>query len=1121
MAYTLYSYISGAFTGYGTSIIYCGVYLYTSQSTSGNYTDCRVDVYFKLVNTAYWFYNTTNHSCTTNINGTTNTDTDADYTVDSAHTNVLVKTQTTRVYHNSNGAKSIYWGSGGNTNTSLGTYSVYTTQALPTITRATAVSSTAASSVGETSATTGGTVTDAGLPVCSQRGVYWGTSSGSQPNKVISGSGAGAFTAQITGLAGGTQYFFKAFAYNTSGGYRYGSVLNFTTDVNIPDVTTTAITAIDYDTGTSGGNVTDDHGASVTERGVVYNTTGTPTISDTKVITGSGTGSYVSVMTSLTPLTTYYVRAFATNSEGTAYGSEVYFDTLAAVPTVVTDNPALSIATTSATLEGEVTADNGASITERGFVYGTSANPTVSDSKLVVAGTVSTMSTSATSLTSATEYNFRGFATNSFGTAYGANVAFTTIPTDPTSLVATATEKTTIDLTWAKGTGDYTIIRRDTTWPANINSGTLVYNSTGTSTTDTSLTQGTEYFYRAWSGTEAYGSGTYSDSYVADSETTVADFTNPDLALTDDSSYAEVLTSSGGIKCQVSKDNGSTWSLERTITPGATPAATSFGDGDTELWGMSFVGSDMDDGSFLIKLTGDSGESYQMYGGFGFSLTDTVILTGVEVEIKAGYSSPDFYLYYVKVDPNYGTSPLPIGAGSLAYDTTLGLPTYYDGVEWNPLVQELGDLGITATADEINILDGATLTTAELNKLDGLVGEVVGTTDIQDLSNKTFIDDTTFEEDVTFEENVTFDKLPNIAKSFMSPKLVTPGLGNNWKEYHYFGFTNQTWNSPGYYMDAFGFVHMEGLMKSGTNVLAFILPEHFIGNRKIINALQTYNNFAGRVDIWANESNRGEVQLVTYSTTWSCLDQIKFSTFERGWVWPTMENSWVEYQTRSTATQSSYEAPGYYKDELGFVHLRGLAKSGTIGATMFTLPAGYRPEKELIFSILTNHATAAGSLTVEADGKVTVQTGANGWVPLENVYFMSATSPYWSEWQSCTYPTGFGSYEDVDSTYQGPVWWVSPDGVYHVMGLVDNTDNATGIDTAFLELPSVVASRITRTTMLRCVMYTSGVGYWTLRADQLHTGDKDLTSRADEYATALATTWISISGNQIRLDWWD
>jgi len=98
--------------------------------------------------------------------------------------------------------------------------------------------------------------------------------------------------------------------------------------VSVPTLSTTAITALSTTSATSGGNITSDGGASITSRGVVWATTPNPTITlSTKTSNGNGTGSFSSTLISLTPKTTYYVRAYATNSAVTAYGNEISFTT--------------------------------------------------------------------------------------------------------------------------------------------------------------------------------------------------------------------------------------------------------------------------------------------------------------------------------------------------------------------------------------------------------------------------------------------------------------------------------------------------------------------------------------------------------------------------------------------------------------------------------------------------------------------------------------------------------------------------------------------------------------------------------------------------------------------------
>ncbi len=105
----------------------------------------------------------------------------------------------------------------------------------------------------------------------------------------------------------------------TSGGGETSATLPTVATANVSDITTTSVTC--------GGNVTADGGATVTARGICWSTSQIPTISDSHTTNGTGTGSFTSNITGLTPGAGYYVRAYATNSEGTAYGNEEYFIT--------------------------------------------------------------------------------------------------------------------------------------------------------------------------------------------------------------------------------------------------------------------------------------------------------------------------------------------------------------------------------------------------------------------------------------------------------------------------------------------------------------------------------------------------------------------------------------------------------------------------------------------------------------------------------------------------------------------------------------------------------------------------------------------------------------------------
>ena len=102
----------------------------------------------------------------------------------------------------------------------------------------------------------------------------------------------------------------------------------------IPTVTTTATSSVTATSASSGGNVTSNGGASITARGVCWNTSANPTTANNKTTDGTGTGSFTSSITGLNPGTPYHVRAYATNSAGTSYGSDVTFTTSTITPTV-------------------------------------------------------------------------------------------------------------------------------------------------------------------------------------------------------------------------------------------------------------------------------------------------------------------------------------------------------------------------------------------------------------------------------------------------------------------------------------------------------------------------------------------------------------------------------------------------------------------------------------------------------------------------------------------------------------------------------------------------------------------------------------------------------------------
>ena len=105
-----------------------------------------------------------------------------------------------------------------------------------------------------------------------------------------------------------------------------------------PTVTLAPVTNITSNSATSGGYITTEGTSAVTARGVCLATTQNPTTANSKTADGTGTGTFISNLKGLFPGTSYYLRAYATNSAGTSYGDEIPFKTLAITYGTMSDN---------------------------------------------------------------------------------------------------------------------------------------------------------------------------------------------------------------------------------------------------------------------------------------------------------------------------------------------------------------------------------------------------------------------------------------------------------------------------------------------------------------------------------------------------------------------------------------------------------------------------------------------------------------------------------------------------------------------------------------------------------------------------------------------------------------
>ncbi|MCX6321681.1 MAG: fibrobacter succinogenes major paralogous domain-containing protein [Bacteroidia bacterium] len=467
------------------------------------------------------------------------------------------------------------------------------------------LTTTAASLITQTTASSGGNVTSDGGETVLSRGVCWSTFNTPtiSDNKTLDSAGTGSFVSALTGLTTGTIYYVRAYATN-SAGTGYGNEVSFTTvQIAVPVLTTIEITSITQTTAVSGGNITADNGGSVIARGVCWNKSVNPNITNSKTTETGGLGVFTSNLNQLTTNTKYYVKAYATNSAGTGYGNQVSFITnQVAVPVLIT-TAITSITQTTAISGGNITADNGESVTARGVCWGTITNPTTANSKTTDGTGIGSFVSNLTSLQPGTIYYVRAYATNSVGTSYGNEVSFTTLAelsTITTSTITGITPTTAISGGNITSDGGATITARGVCWstsqnPTLADSKSIDGTGTGVFTSSIAgLTLGTTYYVRAYatnSAGTAYGNNA---SFITSS----TQIQLPTITTTNASSITATSAISGGT---VSSDGGATvtirgvcWST--TASPTTSDSKTANGTGT---------------GSFTSSITGlTSGRLY-------------------------------------------------------------------------------------------------------------------------------------------------------------------------------------------------------------------------------------------------------------------------------------------------------------------------------------------------------------------------------------------------------------------------------------------------------------------------------------------------------------------------------
>lgn len=289
------------------------------------------------------------------------------------------------------------------------------------------------SNITMTTATVEGNVTNDGGSFVTERGICYSIYENPTLSDSVryAGTGIGRFYCEMSNLNNATTYYIRAFATNNEG-TSFGDVLTIRTVEHpvSPTVTVDEVSDITINTAVCGGNVLSDGFATVTERGICYATHEEPTIFDYKVAGGEGIGLFQCRMSGLEPLTTYYVRAYARNSENlVGYSEEVTFMTAdeTFLPEVIT-HEVTDFNHFYAIGSGEVVSDGGLDILERGICWSTSPAPTPLNNKLTAGSGMGEFECRMAYLFGNTTYYVAAFATNAAGTRVGNVVTFTTLP---------------------------------------------------------------------------------------------------------------------------------------------------------------------------------------------------------------------------------------------------------------------------------------------------------------------------------------------------------------------------------------------------------------------------------------------------------------------------------------------------------------------------------------------------------------------------------------------------------------------------------------------------------------------------------------------------------------------
>ena len=339
------------------------------------------------------------------------------------------------------------------------------------------------------------------------------------------------------------------------------SEISVTIEIKEASVLTKEVTDITHNSAMCAGDVTDNGGSKVRERGICWGTNSNPTKSDNKKTAGTGLGEFSVELSELESDTTYYYRAYAVNEKDVTYGEEKSFSTnIEIILATVETNDVENIDESSATINGNIISNGNGTITTRGFYWSNSdSSPDENDNIEIVQGSLGAFNFNITGLEPNTKYYYRCFAKNEKGETKGTTKNFTTLAAFPSVETYDAT-MISVETAVLNGEitedGNTTITSRGFYWsntnvePDESNNVEKIYGKVGTIEKSLRyLEENTQYHYRTFA-TNKRGTamGTVKTFLTASNTTPILNTSEPTNISSCSATLNGVIDSDGGLK---------------------------------------------------------------------------------------------------------------------------------------------------------------------------------------------------------------------------------------------------------------------------------------------------------------------------------------------------------------------------------------------------------------------------------------------------------------------------------------------------------------------------------------------------------------------------------------------